>query len=150
MRIPPGTYTSLQVNCCIANSGVIHGPPLDDQPGQLCIVNSRPKRSASFIACFFNSSHSSLKYSIGPFGIPVPASKLKTPPMPIRCIASRSRVIPCFEILPFIQNQKTCGFAEDGGSMKSSSRVEEFSVKGICEKFSGMNEKKAPAVIPVL
>ena len=32
-------------------------------------------------------------------------SRLKTPPIPIRCIASRSFVMPSFVIFPFIQNQ---------------------------------------------
>lgn len=59
----------------MALSGVIHGPPLDDQPGQLCIANSNPSRSDSLRVCITSSIHSSLSDSTGPTGMPLPASK---------------------------------------------------------------------------
>ena len=118
----PGRCVSLQTSCCIASSGVIQGPPLDDQPGQLCIPNSRPRRAASRIACCLSSSHSGPRYSTGPFGMPVPASKLTTPPSPARFIASRSSVIPSRVTCPFIQNQSAQGRAESGGSRKRAAR----------------------------
>src|SRR6478735_9824651 len=122
--LPPAIYVSLHVISCIASSGVIHGPPLDDQPGQLCMMNSKPSRSHSLIACFFNCSHSSLKYFIAPLGIPVPTSKLSTPPIPTCFIASRSSVIPSLVTFPFIQNHSTCGENKAGGSLKFSSVID--------------------------
>ena len=45
----PVTDVSLQVRSIIACSGFTQGPPLDDQPGQLCIPKNRFKQVHSLI-----------------------------------------------------------------------------------------------------
>jgi hypothetical protein len=50
---------SLQTTRCMASSGVIHGPPLEDHPsGELFNETSIPKRPASAMACPISSRHS--------------------------------------------------------------------------------------------
>ena len=46
-----------------------------------------------------------------------------TPPTPTRAMASRSRVIPSAETLPFIQCHQVCGRAEAGGCMNALSKM---------------------------
>jgi hypothetical protein len=58
--------------------------------------------------------------------------------------------MPSFETLPFIQNQNTCGFAEEGGLRKSLSSVEELSDEAVCAKPGGINENNIVPVMPVL
>ena len=71
----------------------------------------------------FSANHSGPRYSTGPFGMPVPASKLITPPTPTRLMASRSRVMPSRVTCPFIQCQSTHGRAESGGCEEGSLEV---------------------------
>ena len=108
---------SLIVTRCIEFSGVFHGPPLLDQPAQLCMASFKPRRSASRAACFISSRHSGVRNLTGPGG---DALRLKTSalPMPTRCIASRSAVMPALVMLPSIQCHQMSALAEAGGAAK--------------------------------
>ena len=46
----PATVVSVQTSCFMELGRLIHGPPLLDQPGPLCMPSCRPRRSASFAA----------------------------------------------------------------------------------------------------
>ena len=105
----------VQTSCCMARSGVIHGPPLPLQPGSLFMLIWRPRRLASEMAWRNISYHSALPKRIGPGGMFWETSMSRAPPMPTRCTASRSAVIPSQVIFPSIQNQLTQGRAESGG-----------------------------------
>ena len=82
------------------------------------------------------------RYWTGPFGMPVPASKLTTPPMPTRLMASRSSVMPSLVTWPFIQNQRTQGRADSGGWRKAASRSP-------TERAPGAGRGAARATTPV-
>ena len=122
-RCPPAASVSDHVSACMDSSGVIHGPPDDDQPGQLCMANSNPRRPASRAACCSSAMCWGLPYSTGPLGMPVPTWKIWKPPQPTRFMASRSRVIPISEIFPFIQCHHVRASAVEGGLRKASSSV---------------------------
>lgn len=47
---------------------------------------------------------------------------VSTPPMPTRCIASRSAVMPALVTLPFIQCHHVCGRAEAGGEANPAAK----------------------------
>src|SRR5205085_7440088 len=104
-------------------SGVIHGPPLPHQPASLFMLTSNPRRWASPQTCLNKPSHAGLPNLIGPFGAPWSTSMMTTPPIPARCIASKSAVMPLLETLPASQNQNTQGRAEGGGCRKFCSRA---------------------------
>ena len=88
--------------------------------GALLMAICSPNRSASFTACWNNARHASLKKGTGPGGVLRATSIRITPPIPTRCIASRSAVIPSLVMLPFFQNQYTQGRAAAGGLWKAS------------------------------
>ena len=89
----------------MANSGVIHGPPLPHQPASLFMFTFRPSRSASAQTCLNSSRHGGLPNRAGPCGVPWSTSMISTPPIPTRRMASRSAVMPSRVMLPLSQNQ---------------------------------------------
>ena len=70
------------------------------------------------------SCHCGLSGVTGPSGAQAgPLTSIhSTPPMPTRCMASRSAVIPSLLMLPLIQNQYTHGLALAGGLANPASR----------------------------
>jgi hypothetical protein len=140
--------SSRSSNCCIANSGVIQGPPLADHPGQLCMVNAIPSRSASRIACCFNATHSSLKYCTGPFGIPVPTSKLKPLPLlPASCFKVKRNSF--FSYVSIHPEPIGLGMDLEGGCLKSTSSVEMVNFCVSLSNLPGLINTIKPAA-PVL
>ena len=119
----PVVFTSRQVTNFMPFEGMFQGPPEDDQPEQLGMQISKPRRRASEAACLNMSNHSGELKSSGPGGMLQPASNICTPPTPALASASKSQVMPSFVTLPFIMWYHVCGFAELGGLRKPSSSV---------------------------
>src|SRR6266566_1006667 len=116
--VGPAIRTSLDVICCIALDGVIHGPPLLDQPAQFITLSFMPTRSASCPANLKSSRHSGLMNDTPPKGMSQPTLMTVAPPRPICFIASKSAAMPSLVTLPFIQCHHVCGLAESGGLRK--------------------------------
>ena len=112
---------SSDVRNCIACSGVIHGPPLLDQPPPFIIASWSPSREASLFANDIILSQVGLIKRTGPAGIPWSTLNISAPPRPTLDIASRSAVMPLRVTFPFIQCHHVCGLAEDGGDLNSFS-----------------------------
>ena len=104
-------------------AGGFQGPPELDQPEQLGMQISRPRRFASLWAWANMSNQASELNFSGPGGMAHPASNIWTPPMPALASASKSHVMPSFVTLPFIMWYQVCGFADAGGALKPSSSV---------------------------
>ena len=90
-----------------AGDEVLHGLlGLDPRPAGAAPARSGPQgdlmssRSASEMACLKSSCHGGLMKCTGPRGMPTSTSRKIAPPMPARCIASRSAVIPSRLRLP--------------------------------------------------
>src|SRR4051794_8919090 len=111
----PETFVSVMTTCSMECSVEFHGPPLLDHPAQLCRHNSSPSRSASLTAKENISCHSGELNFTGPGGMPSLALKTCAPPIPTRCIDSRSAVMPSLVTLPFIQCHHVWGRADAGG-----------------------------------
>ena len=112
---PSSTTVSRQVSFFIASSGVTQGPPLADQPSQLCIPISRPRRWASLNPCTRVSRQADELKTLSPLGIPLEIVKICTPPNPAADNNSRSFVSPGAERLPFITNIMVLGRVSCGG-----------------------------------
>ena len=89
----------------MALSGVTHGPPLIDHPGQFCILKESPRRWHSSSANFIRSTHFSLRHgmdSATPGQSPPPACPWKScmPPIPASAIAAMSAASPSFDAFP--------------------------------------------------
>ena len=54
--LPPATGVSVKTSVFMEFSGLTHGPPLEDQPGQLNMQRSMPSRSASVNANLMQST----------------------------------------------------------------------------------------------
>ena len=56
----PVACVSLLTSTCIESPGGTQGPPLLDQPEELCMPSFRSRRAASLAANFVSSNHSGL------------------------------------------------------------------------------------------
>ena len=90
-RFPPSTSIRFQMRWRMAFSGLIHGPPLIAQPGQLCIEHERPSLWHSSATKRINPSHDSLRHLIcgetPDHGLPHCPWKRRIPAMPAPLIA---------------------------------------------------------------
>ena len=121
-RLPPSAYVSENVTVFMASSFWIHGPPLDDQPGQLWRQTSMPCDAAHSMAYWTISNHCGESVLTSPSGMPCPMSRIVKPPRPASYMASMSALMPSFEMLQSIQCHQVCGLACMGGAANPSSR----------------------------
>ena len=103
----------------MAFSGLIQGPPLIAQPGQLCIESESPSLWHSSATKRMSPSHDLLRHLIcgetPGQGLPSCPWKRRMPAMPASLIASKSAVMPSFATLPPIKKTYVSGrFAADG------------------------------------
>ena len=122
----PCTVVSLHTYFFIPCSGFTQGPAVSLQPPDAAIAISRCKRSASAAACRQADFHSGDIQITGlstNSGAPISPSNICIPPMPTRCIHSRSAVMPGSVTLPLIQCHQTRGLALSGGCLNACSRL---------------------------
>ena len=122
----PSTTVSLHTYRFIPCSGFTQGPAVSLHPPEAAMDISMCRRSASAAACLKADFHSGVIQISGlstKSGAPISPSNICIPPIPTRCIHSRSAVMPASVTFPLIQCHQTKGLALSGGCRNSSTRL---------------------------